>query len=115
MESRFQNMETTTYLASHHGVGRDVPDLAHGATIARAQVFDNLEVLGTQVEVEFDANLELCGCVLRLVVPRVTETGILGSWGWFGSGRCQSEALDILALHGARRKGVGHDEEVMTA
>lgn len=103
-----RNSRKKTYLASHDGVGRNVPDLADGSSIARAQVLDDLQILRTQVEVELYSDLELCGCILRLAVPRVTETSVLGSWGWFGSGGCQSEALDILALHGARRKAVGH-------
>ena len=96
-------MAGATYLASHGGVGGNVLDLADSASISRAQILDDLEVLWAQVEVELDADFQLRRGILRVVVPGMAKVVCILGGGWrLGSCRRQGEALDVLALHGAR-------------
>lgn len=98
------------HLPGHNGVCWYMFDLADRASVSRAQILDNFQVFCTQVEVELDADFELRRCILRLIISGMTETGVLGGWRRLGSGGRQSQALDVLALHRARRKWVSHRE-----
>lgn len=83
-----------------------MPNFADGSAISRAQVLDDLEILRLQIQVKLNTDLKL-----RLVTPIARsgpEIRILGGRGRFGSGGGQSKTLDILALHRARGKSVGH-------
>jgi hypothetical protein len=84
-----------TNLAGHDGLGGSVLDLADGATVASAQLAQDSEVLGPQVEAELDANLE-----------RVAEVVLgHGGGGRRTGGAIESQVANVPPLHGLGLKG----------
>jgi len=104
-----------TDLSRHDRVCRNVLDFADRPAIASAEILDNFEVLRLQIQVELDADLQLR--ILVVVFPiRGAHAGILGGRRRLRGRRLQSETLDVLALHRARRKGgVSHDGQLYGA
>lgn len=82
-------------------------NLADRAAIARAELFEDFEILGPEIQLIFDANFELA--VLAIIAGAVDFGAAgFGRWGRSRSGGCQGKALDVLALHGARSERISH-------
>lgn len=57
-----------TYLASHDGSRRYVPDFTNSPAIPGAEVLDDIEVLWSQIHLVLDADLQL-GHLALLFLP----------------------------------------------
>ena len=83
---------------------------AHGASIARTELFQHYQVLATQVQFELDANLE--GIMAAFIVAEGTwDLRVAGRWSRVRIGRSstESEAFDVFALERPLLESVGHD------
>lgn len=86
------------YFSGHDGSSREVLDLADGASIAGAELLQDLELLWPQIQLVLDANLQLL--VSAVAVPaKVVVSAVLSGRRGFGSRGRQGKALDVLALH----------------
>lgn len=85
-----------------------MPDFADSATIAGTKLFHDFYIVLFEIEVELDANLKLR--VRPFLGGPRTASAPSSQWCFHpsraasGFGSSQSQALDILALHRARRK-----------
>jgi len=99
---------TLAYLASHCRSRGLVPDFADCATIASTKLFHDFYIVLFEIKVEFDADLKLRICPFlggsRTTSAPSSQWCFNSSRADGGFGSSQSQALDILALHRARRK-----------
>lgn len=83
------------HLSGHDYIRGNMLNLADGSSVASAQLLDDGNVFGFQVQPVLDANLKH-----RL------WTLLKGGGQWLGSGSRQGEALDVFAFHGAHGEAI---------
>jgi hypothetical protein len=97
---------TTTHLPRHNHLGGRMLHFADCSSIARAQLPQNNQILGLEVQLELYANFQR---VLLIVVARASwYLGIAGRGRRLGRRGAESKPLEVLPLHRLRLERVAH-------